>query len=203
MRRGFVFLALTMPLVAGLIGTAGVAQARPLPSETVMKDLVLTVDEMSRASGYPGQLADAGGLSCYDTEDGGRDCSGGAQPATDADWANVAPYPSIVAISGFPSAAAALKHWRTHNQKPTAWNGETITIVAMTKRLVTYTSVPADPAQMGSAWTSIKGRQGIFMASCGAASKSTSLKEVAACSRKVATALAKKVKTHRPRTSLG
>ena len=203
MRRGFAVLALTVPLFAGLIGSAGLAQARPLPSETVMKELVLTVAEMSKASGYPGQLIDAGGRSCYDTDDGGRDCSGGAQPATDADWANVAPYPSIVAISGFPTTAAALKHWRDHNLKPASWNGETITIVTKTRRIITYTSVPADPAQLGSAWTSLKGKQGIFMASCGAASQATALKDAAECSRKVATALAKKVKSHRPRTSLG
>ena len=199
MRRGVAVFAIALPLVASLVGGASVAQARPLPAEPVMKSLLLTKDEMVKAAGYKGQLAEAGGLSCYNTDDGGRDCSYGTQPTN---WEDPAPYPFMVVIAGFPTVAAATKHWRDHNLKPKPWNGETITVIAKTAKSITYTSVPADPQQMASAWTSIKGKQGIMMAACGATSQATDLKAMAECSRKVAVALDKKVKAKRPRTPL-
>lgn len=199
MRRGMTALALIVPLSVGLIASGGIAQAKPLPPAAVMQGLLLTTDEMVKATGYAGQLADAGGSSCTDTDEGGRDCSAGAQPA---DWDNPAAYPYLVLISGFPTTAASAAHWRNHNLKPQPWNGETITIVATTSKSITYTSVPADPQQMASAWTSIKGKQGIMMAACGANSQAPDLKAVAECSRKLATALMAKVQAKRPKTPL-
>ena len=199
MRRGMTALALIVPLSVGLIASGGIAQAKPLPPAAVMQGLLLTTDEMVKATGYAGQLADAGGSSCTDTDEGGRDCSAGAQPA---DWDNPAAYPYLVLISGFPTTAASAAHWRNHNLKPQPWNGETITIVATTSKSITYTSVPADPQQMASAWTSIKGKQGIMMAACGANSQAPDLTAVAECSRKLATALMAKVKAKRPKTPL-
>lgn len=199
MRRRITVLAITIPLAAALTVSGGIAQAKPLPAAGVMQALLLTKEEMVKATGYAGQLADAGGSSCTDTDDGGRDCVFGAQPA---DWNNPAAYPYMVVISGFPTTSASAAHWRDHNLKPQPWNGETITIVATTVKSITYTSVPADPQQMASAWTSIKGKQGIMMAACGANSQAPDLKAVADCSRKLATALVAKVKAKRPKTPL-
>lgn len=199
MRRGITLLAFTVPLISCLIAHGGVAQARPLPSAPVMQGLLLTHAEMIRVTGYSGQLADAGGSSCTNTDAGGRDCVSGAQPA---DWDNPAPYPYMVIISGFPTTVAAAKHWQDHNLKPQPWNGETITIVKQTTKSITYASVPADPQQMASAWTSIMGKQGIMMAACGANSVTPDLMAVAECSRKLATGLAAKVRAKRPRTPL-
>lgn len=199
MRRGIAVVAATVPLAVSLIASGGIAHAKPLPPASVMQGLLLTKDEMVKATGYTGQLADAGGSSCTDTDDGGRDCSAGTQPA---DWENPAAYPYLVVISGFPTTAASAAHWRDHNLKPQPWNGETITIVAKTSKSITYTSVPADAQQMASAWTSIKGRQGIMMAACGANSQAPDLNAVAECSRKLATALTAKVKAKRPKTPL-
>lgn len=200
MRRAIVALTISLPLLAALVSGAGVAQARPLPTEPVMKGLLLTKDEMVKAAGYAGQMTEAGGpASCRDTDDKGRDCVYGVQPA---DYNNPASYPSMVVITGFPTVPAATKHWRDHNLKPTAWSGETITVVAKTARLITYTATPATPEQMAWAWTSIKGRQGIMMAQCTANQAGADLKALADCSRKVAVALDRKVKAKKPRTPL-
>lgn len=199
MRRHVLLLAITAPLAAALIASGGIAHAKPLPAAGVMQTLLLTKEEMVKSTGYAGQLADAGGVSCTDTDDGGRDCSFAAQPA---DWNNPATYPFMVVISGFPTVPLATQHWQNHQLKPQAWNGETITIVATTAKSITYTSVPADPSQMASAWTSVKGKQGIMMAACGANSQTPDLKAVADCSRKLAIALVAKVKAKRPKTPL-
>lgn len=199
MRRAVAVLAIALPLIATLIGGASVAQARPLPAEPVMKSLLLTKDEMVKAAGYKGQMIEAGGSSCNSANDGGRSCVYGVQPA---DLNDPATYPTMVVISGFASVALASKHWRDHNLKPTAWSGETISIVAKTAKVITYTATPADPEQMGWAWTSIKGKQGIMMAQCFANQVGADLKPVAECSRKVAAALDRKVKAKRPRTPL-
>jgi hypothetical protein len=199
MRRGCIALAIAVPLLASLMGGVGAAHARPLPSSAVMQSLLLTKEEMIGASGYKGQLTEAGGASCNDTPGGGRDCAYGVQPA---DYNLPDSYPSMVVITGFPTIAGATKHWREHNLKPTAWSGETIAIVTKTARVITFTATPSNPDQMAWAWTSIKGKQGIMMAQCTANRAGADLKALAECSSKVAAALGKKVKAKRPRTPL-
>jgi len=118
------------------------------------------------------------------------------------DWSNSASYPYAVYIAAFPTAPAMTKHWTSHVTVPKPYSGETITIVTKTASLVTWYAIPSDPAQMAWATTSIKGRQGIMSAQCGANTTTPDLTALAECSKKVATALVTKVKKARPKTSL-
>ncbi len=199
MRRRTALIA-SATLVGGLLVLPNAALAEPLPPEDRMKSLLLTTEEMVKATGYSGTLVSPpDSPSCYDTDDGGRDCMAAPAPQ---DFNNPQNYPYLVYISGFPTVAANNKHFREHVLNPKPFNNETIKIVSKNSRRITYTSVPADPTMMASAWTSIRGKQGLISGACAANTTSPDLKALAECSVKLANAQLKKVKNTRPKTPL-
>ena len=201
--RRLAALAAAAAFATVWIGTPGVAVARPLPSEATQKGLLLTSSQAKTASAYSGEIVTPFPAYCDVTQDGGRDCSLSFQPTTDDLLNNPQSYPFLVAISGFLTTAEAMDHWRQHVSSPQAYSGETIVIMTKTATQVTYVAIPANPAQMHWAYTTIRGRQGILTAGCIANATGPSHTLLAKCSADVAKAQARAVKESRPRTPLG
>lgn len=197
MRRVVVALAITTTCLLTSQVPVQAANGVP-PAESVVKPLLLTLDQMKSAAKYPGTLTSPGsGASCgVDPTWKTIGCGLAAQPS---DWSSN--YPYFVSVHGFGSRGEATAFFNGSLRKDAQGTG--ITIIKNTAKELSYVVTPADGTRAPYSFAAIRMKAGVALAQCGAASMTPDTTSLAACATGVAKAQAAKVKAARPRTPLG
>lgn len=199
--RRVLFAATAVAAVSALVVPAlpALAAKGVPPAESVVKPLLLTLDQMKTATSYPGTLTSPGqDASCsVDTKEKTIGCGIAAQPS---DW--TVNYPFFASLHGFGTAAEATSFFNRVVKKPTAPGGATITVVKNAAREYSYVIHPSDGSSPFSL-TAVRMKAGIAFGQCGAGSTDPSDAALVRCSTALAKAQAAKVKATRPRTPLG